>query len=94
MHQTEICWLFFLRSYRAADDYLHYKELCFWLSVSSIFTFACDKDCSVQASKRTDAGDVFWHLRWQTELLSLEYCRKGKILKLAMQRCDTKKHNC
>lgn len=58
MHQTEICWLFFLRSYRAADDYLHYKELCFWLSVSSIFTFACDKDCSVQASKRTDAGDV------------------------------------
>lgn len=77
MHQTEICWLFFLRSYRAADDYLHYKELCFWLSVSSIFAFACDKDCSVQASRRTDAGDgFFWHLRWQTELLSLEYCKE------------------
>jgi len=35
MHQTEICWLFFLRSYRAADDYLHYKKLCFFLSQAS-----------------------------------------------------------
>lgn len=79
MHQTEICWLFFLRSYRAADDYLRYKELCFSLSVSSIFAFACDKDCSVQASKRTDAGDgIFGTYAGKLSFFPLSTARKSR----------------
>lgn len=52
--------------------------------MSSILCLCCGKN-SVRAPWRPDAGDGLWHLRWQTELLSLEYFCDVQVEEVAVQ---------
>lgn len=73
MQKTEIRWFTFLCVLTEPLMTICNKKVEFLIFLSQAsYAFVCDKN-SVQTSWRTDAGDGLWHLRWQTELLSLEY---------------------